>query len=219
MVDYVIGQKVQCYYDDDYYDGFIKAINPDGTYFIQFADGDVLEDAVINEIRLPPTKNDKNERKIDIADIFEFGMSLDSNSNWLYPNSGSSTKNASDFRPTSNDKSGLAFDVERKLDPEFGYNESEPESKDIPNSFPQKSTKGELDNEIEPNLNPQDILLKVVEDFLLPKIDTLYLVKKNKIHDSELLPDNRITHLMTQVCIAEHIRGIQTLYRGKKIIN
>ena len=50
---YYVGQAVQAYYDDDWYDGAVKKVNANGTYYVQFVDGDVLEDAIETEIRLP----------------------------------------------------------------------------------------------------------------------------------------------------------------------
>ena len=48
-------ERVECYYDDGWYPGVIRAVNSDGTYFVSFDDGDELPDAINDEIRSPMT--------------------------------------------------------------------------------------------------------------------------------------------------------------------
>lgn len=55
MPVYHKNQRVEGYYDDDYYPAFIFDLNQDGTYVVHFDDGDVLEDMVESELRLPTT--------------------------------------------------------------------------------------------------------------------------------------------------------------------
>ena len=164
-----MGQKVQCFYDDDYYDGYILRQNTDGSYFVQFEDGDVLEDAVASEIRIPETLQEVGGT-VDILSIPEFAVMPQKESNWLHANHNTSTA-------AEADSSG-------------------------------RSTEAAI-----PELSPLEKILAVVEDFILPSADVRYLIKRNKVPDTELLPTHRLAHLLTQVCIAEHIRAMQTLYR------
>mmetsp|Transcript_11042 Transcript_11042/g.18030 ORF Transcript_11042/g.18030 Transcript_11042/m.18030 type:complete len:1013 (+) Transcript_11042:92-3130(+) len=53
MPSYQKNQRVEGYYDDDYYPAIIFNINPDGSYVVHFDDGDILEDMVESELRLP----------------------------------------------------------------------------------------------------------------------------------------------------------------------
>jgi hypothetical protein len=53
MPTYQKNQRVEGYYDDGYYPAIIFEINPNGSYVVHFDDGDVLEDMVDSELRLP----------------------------------------------------------------------------------------------------------------------------------------------------------------------
>lgn len=53
MPQYQRNQRVEGYYDDAYYSAKIFDINSDGTYVVHFDDGDILEDMVETELRLP----------------------------------------------------------------------------------------------------------------------------------------------------------------------
>ena len=53
MTKYKKNQRVEGYYDDAYYPAVVHDINEDGTYIVHFDDGDILEDMVDDELRLP----------------------------------------------------------------------------------------------------------------------------------------------------------------------
>lgn len=165
---YFVGQRVQCFYDDDYYDGYILRQNSNGSYFIQFEDGDVLEDAVASEIKLLETVQEVSGT-VDILSIPEFAVVPSTDTNWLRPN---------------NAKSAATAEV-RSTVPTVALRE----------------------------LSPLEKILAAVEEFILPLSDERYLIKRNKVPDKDVLPTHRLSHLLTQVCIAEHIRTMQTLYR------
>ena len=164
---YFVGQRVQCFYDDDYYDGFILRKNSDGSYFIQFEDGDVLEDAVASEIKILETVQELGGT-VDILSIPEFAVVPSTDTNWLRPNNANST------------------------------------AAGVPATIPTVAPR---------ELSPLERILAAVEEFILPSSDERYLVKRNKVPDKDVLPTHRLSHLLTQVCIAEHIRTMQTLYR------
>lgn len=179
---YSVGQKIQCFYDDDYYDGTIVRKNVNGSYFVQFEDGDVLEDAVASEIRLHITSVHKRA-EIDILDIPEFALGAENKGSWLRP-------------------LGTQDDVEESASNVDDNNQSMKSTHNVNNQ-----------NEVPKELNQFEKLLAAVEMFILPSIDERYMIKRNKVTDRGLLPAKRLSHLLTQVAIAEHIRTVQTLYR------
>jgi TATA-box binding protein (TBP) (component of TFIID and TFIIIB) len=48
---YLKDQHIEAYYDNGWYPGVIHRINEDGTCYVIFDDGDVLEDMTTDEIR------------------------------------------------------------------------------------------------------------------------------------------------------------------------
>lgn len=62
---YLKDQHVEAYYDDGWYPGVIHALNDNGTYYVFFDDGDILEDMADDEIRVPvminSAEDDENE--------------------------------------------------------------------------------------------------------------------------------------------------------------
>ena len=183
-----VGLRVQCFFDDDFYDGFIRSVNPDGTYFVQFEDGDELPDAVLSELRARHNGDDESRdthpggtRAFDVLNIEEFGV-----------DSMFTQKVTAEFLLSGNEPgSGPCSPTEQKH---------------LDHSDVSVSGNGEAQTLFE-SVNTY------VESQLLPGLDERYLIKRNKIEQNEVESFNRFTHLLSQVAIAEHIRTTQTLYR------
>lgn len=63
---YKAGDRVECYYDDGWYPGQIRQANDDRTYYVAFDDGDILPDAIEDEIRWPMRSgNDNTSTRMD----------------------------------------------------------------------------------------------------------------------------------------------------------
>lgn len=56
-------------------------------------------------------------------------------------------------------------------------------------------------------------LLVTVENFLLPRIESLGTAKSNRDAAFESSPRNRLNHLLYEIALADHIRSLQTIYR------
>jgi hypothetical protein len=54
-----------------------------------------------------------------------------------------------------------------------------------------------------------EILLKQIEDFLLPSA----VLSSNKAQNTQLVPKHKLDELLYQVSLGDHIRSLQTVYR------
>jgi hypothetical protein len=234
MLKYNEEDRVKCLYDDAFYDGKIVKCHSNGTYYIQFDDGDVLEDATYEEIKPIFADNNHNfdPAPIDLLDIDEFATANSNiiDNDLLHENMIQWNKE-SDLGSEGNSplkiwtgKKDLDISIEIKnVNNQFGdldISDIQAEPYFIDNSSAVNIHEDELQNseEISPLGSPREplsmsVILSKVESFLLPSYDDRYLIKRNKVPDSDISPYNRLSHLLSQVTTAEYIRSIQTLYR------
>lgn len=95
MALYQKNQRVEGYYDDAYYPAIIFDINPNGTYVVHFDDGDILEDMVDTELRLPQNAPET----IDTADSNGFDSSEKRNTTAAPPASHNAIADIPAFKP------------------------------------------------------------------------------------------------------------------------
>jgi hypothetical protein len=181
---YCVGDRVECYYGDDWYPGTIRVINKPRenpklidnsngvgmqkdllTYFVAFDDGDVLPDAISDEIRLPIAP------RIPLA---------------IAPG------NSSPSRPTI-----ATGDAIRSDDPQ--------DKEENIALFP-----GRKDRFSNAAVRMADIISSI-ERSLLPGMHAKFSSLSSAVAGAE--PRERLDGILNQLAVAESIRNLQVLYR------
>ena len=193
-----VGSRIECYYDDGWYPGLIETCNKDGTFYVRFDDGDVLEDAIAEEIRLLPNQNSN----------IPTNSSSSSSSNPYYGNNNTKVNNINVNTDENTSSSGrnygdvLAVFMPMKVDQGGNsYNN---------NNGEQVIMQDDADTKV---------ILTQVELFLLPDHDDRYFIKHNHNGlglDKGDIPIYRLEHVLSQASVLEHIRTMQTLYRDSE---
>jgi hypothetical protein len=195
---YKAGDRVECYYDNDYYPGHVHSVDAsNGTYWIKFDDGDELEDAALDEIRSIAKKErprpkkgrklkKKNKKKEKEKDDWQMGI-------------------LSAFKPFEEE-----YDEANHVTINSNTNV---------NALINDEWNGEGFDTVPSQALPPDNMAEIlphIERFLLPVHDNRYLIRRNRGVDKGLTPNHRLAFVLHEAATLEHLRIFQTLSRDSE---
>lgn len=207
--NYVVGQRIEGLFDQDWYPGTISHINANDTFVVEFDDGDRLEDAQSHELRIAKGADESFQEDLGGLDVGipVAGMEEDG---FHYKTTTTSPTGAGNRLQEEDDDDDFKY-----KDKDDSPDTEEPNAPQQPALEANRHMSGLTefsDSELSVETPIDDAVLGHINEYLLPSYDNVYFVHKQKDAAANLLPTQRLQFLMYQITVAEHVRSLQCLY-------